>query len=79
MIMSSGSSSWLVKIILKQERRLRKEYEESYLFECWEKGNMPLPYAAWRRGKMEPKALELLLDEGKSNYLANEETLQIQS
>lgn len=35
---------------------------------------MPLPYAAWRRGKMEPKVLELLLDEGKSNYLVNEET-----
>lgn len=63
----SSSFSWLEKIILRQERQLRKEYEGQYLPECEKKGVVPLVYAAWRHQKKEREILELLLEESELN------------
>lgn len=54
---------WLSRVILKQERRLRKEYEEEYVCKCKETGIAPLRYAPWRGKKPEPIILEILLEE----------------
>jgi hypothetical protein len=56
---------WLQKLVLKQERRLRREYEEQYLCECGESGVIPLRYAQWRLKKLEPQVVEVLLEENE--------------
>ncbi|MFQ5969195.1 MAG: hypothetical protein ACE5J2_01685 [Nitrososphaerales archaeon] len=66
--MAGLSEDWLSKLILKQETSLRKEYEQKYLPECKGKGISPLRYAPWRQRKMEPRVLELLIEEDKVNH-----------
>ena len=60
-------NSSLQRIVVKQERRLRRDYEELYIPQRQERGIMPLAYAAWRHNRNERKILEMLLDENEFN------------
>ncbi len=71
--MTFESFSWIKRIVLKQERFMRKEYTEQYVTRCLGDGINPLPYAAWRQQRNEPKLLEFLIEENRLNHTTDDQ------
>ena len=52
---------------------MRKEYAEQYVIRCRGDDIIPLPYAAWRHQRNEPKLLEFLIEENRLNHTTDDQ------